>query len=182
MLHLNDHLYSKPCVFLWVANFRGLTAEFAYLLQFHGLSPLDTPNIPGLSPEGVSIPAYYYRHIFSFSFIQPCDPVGRCPTVPSPANQTLNTVLIITMHSHPFNAMSSCICKVMRHCMLYHATCIMNVTWTMLKPYTSPCTMDNYINQQKISKRSHISCQYICTHIYPHQQVITNQAMTYFIL
>ena len=31
MLHLNDHLYSKPCVFLWVANFRGLTAGFASL-------------------------------------------------------------------------------------------------------------------------------------------------------
>ena len=99
-----------------------------------------------------------------------------------PANQTLNVVLIITMHSHPFNAMSPCICNVMRHCMLYYATCIMNVTWTMLKPYTSPCTMDNYINQHKISKRSHISCQYICTHIYQQQQVITNQTMTYFIL
>ena len=31
MLYLNDHLYSKPCVFLLVANFRGLTACFASL-------------------------------------------------------------------------------------------------------------------------------------------------------
>ena len=31
MLHLNDHLYSKSCVFLWVANFRGLTTGFASL-------------------------------------------------------------------------------------------------------------------------------------------------------
>ena len=31
MLHLNDHLYSKSCVFLWVANFRGLTVGFASL-------------------------------------------------------------------------------------------------------------------------------------------------------
>ena len=31
MLHLNDYLYSKLCVFLWVANFRGLTAGFARL-------------------------------------------------------------------------------------------------------------------------------------------------------
>ena len=30
-LHLNDHLYSKSCVFLWVANFWGLTAGFASL-------------------------------------------------------------------------------------------------------------------------------------------------------
>ena len=28
MLHLNDNLYSKSCAFLWVANFRGLTASF----------------------------------------------------------------------------------------------------------------------------------------------------------
>ena len=108
------------------------------------------------------------RHIFSFSFIQPRDPVGNCPTVLSTPNQTPNAVLIITMHSHPFNAMSSCICNAIRHCMLYHATCIMNAAWTMLKSYTSLCTMDNYINQNKISKRSHISCQYICTHIYQH--------------
>ena len=31
MFHLNDHLYSKSCVFLWVANFRGPTARFANL-------------------------------------------------------------------------------------------------------------------------------------------------------
>ena len=122
------------------------------------------------------------QHIFLFLFIQSCDPVGCCPIVPSTPNQTLNTVLIIIMHSHLFNVMSSCICNAMRHCMLYHVTCIMNATWTMLKLYTSPCTMDNYINHHKICKRSHISCQYICTHIYQHQQAITNQAMTYFIL
>ena len=31
MLPLNDHLYSKSYVFLWVVNFRGLTAGFASL-------------------------------------------------------------------------------------------------------------------------------------------------------
>ena len=31
MLHPNDNLYSKPCVFLWVANFQGLTASFVSL-------------------------------------------------------------------------------------------------------------------------------------------------------
>ena len=31
MLHLNDHLYSKPCVFLWVENFQGLTIGFIRL-------------------------------------------------------------------------------------------------------------------------------------------------------
>ena len=32
MLHLNDHLYSKSCVFMWVANFWGLTTGFARVL------------------------------------------------------------------------------------------------------------------------------------------------------
>ena len=31
MLHLNDNLYSKPCVFLLVANFLGLTVGFTRL-------------------------------------------------------------------------------------------------------------------------------------------------------
>ena len=31
MLHLNDHLYTKSCVFLWVANFRGLIVYFTSL-------------------------------------------------------------------------------------------------------------------------------------------------------
>ena len=31
MLHLNGHLYSKPCVFLWVANFQGLIIGFVSL-------------------------------------------------------------------------------------------------------------------------------------------------------
>ena len=31
MIHHNDHLYSTSCVFLWVANFRGLIAIFASL-------------------------------------------------------------------------------------------------------------------------------------------------------
>ena len=168
MLHLNDHLYYKPCVFLWIANFRGLTAGFVSLPTLSSaftVGHMYNQKYRGFHPRGYLSLLAITRHIFSFSFIQSCDPIGRCLTVLSPPNQTPKLVLIITMHSHPFNAMSSCICNAMCHCMLYHATCIMNVTWTMLKLYTSPWTMDNYINQHKISKRSHISCQYISTHI-----------------
>ena len=67
---------------------------------------------------------------FLYHFIQLRDSVRRRPTVPSPPNQTPNVVLIITMHLHPFNAMSQCICNAMRHDMLYHATCIINAIWT----------------------------------------------------
>ena len=129
--------------------------------SFHRWTHMYKKKYRGFHPRGYLSLLAITRHIFSFSFIQPCDPVGRCPTVPSPPNQTPNIVLIITMHSHSFNAISPCICNAMRHCILYHATCIMNVTWIMLKPYTSPCIMDNYINWHKIFKRSHISCQYI---------------------
>ena len=141
---------------------------FYNFIGFHLWTHMYNQKYRGFHPMGVSILACYYRHIFSFSFIQLCNPIGRCPTIPSPPNQTPNAVLIITMHSHTFNATSPCICNAMCHCMLYHVTCIMNVTGIMLKHYTSPYTMDNYINQHKIFKRSHISCQYICTHIYQH--------------
>ena len=50
-------------------------------------------------------------------------------TEPTQSN-TKRSVDSLTIHSHPFNAMSLCICNAMRHCMLYHATCIMNATWT----------------------------------------------------
>ena len=160
MLHLNDHLYSKPCVFLWVANFQGLTVGFTSLPTLSRAFTVGhiciTKNTGTFTRGGIH-PCLLLLDTFSFSLIQSYDPVGRCPTVLSPPNQTPNVVLIITMHSHSFNAMSPCICNAMRYCMLYHATCIMNATWTMLKPYTSPCTMDNYTNQHKISNTFHVN-------------------------
>ena len=117
------------------------------------------------------------RHIFSFSCIQPCNPVRCCPTILSSPNQTPNAMLIINMHSHPFHAMSPCICNAMCHfmsipCHIYDE-CYMDNSTHAYHPYI----MDNYINQHKISKQSHILCQRICTHIYQHQQGITNQTM-----
>ena len=121
------------------------------------------------------------QHIFSFSCIQQCDSIGRRPNVPSSPSNTKRSV-DYTMHSHQFYAMSLCICNAMCHfmpipCHIYDECYMDNYTHAY-----HLCIMDNYINQHKISKQSHISCQYICTHIYQHQQVITNQAMTYFIL
>ena len=67
------------------------------------------------------------HHMF-FHVMQPCDSIGHRPMVPS--SPIIHQVwwLIIIMHSHPFIMMSPCICNVMHHCMLYHATYIMNVT------------------------------------------------------
>ena len=85
---------------------------------------------------------------------------GRCPILPSPPSNTKhsvdlpctqdilsntkNSVDLPTMHSHPFNAMSLCICNASCHYMLYHVTCIMNAPWTT---QSTPLTgvMDNHI-------------------------------------
>ena len=112
MLHLNDHLYSKPYVFLWVANFRGLTAGFARLPtlpQAFTVGHIYNQKYRGFHPRGYLSLLAIIQHIFSFSCIQPCDPIGRCLTVLSPPNQTPNAMLIITMHLHPCHVMFPCI-------------------------------------------------------------------------
>ena len=124
---------------------------------FHRWTHMYNKKYRGFHPKGYLSLLSISRHIFSFSCIQPCDPVGRCPTVPSPPDQTPNVVLIITMHSHPFHAM----CHFMPiRCHIYDELYMDDSTHSY-----HPCIMDNYINRHKISKRSHISCQYICTHI-----------------
>ena len=47
MLHLNDHLYSKPCVFLWVANFSG--SQYRLLTPSDAGASINTPNIGNLA-------------------------------------------------------------------------------------------------------------------------------------
>ena len=142
---------------------------------FHCLTHMYNQKYRGFHPKGIYpyllLPGtYFHFHVYNQATLLDAVPPYR------------NTVLIITMHSHSFHAMSPCICNAMCHfmpipCHIYDECYMDNSTHAY-----HPCIMDNYINQHKISKRSHISCQYICTHIYQHQQVITNQAMTYFVL
>ena len=127
MLHLNDHLYSKPCVFLVDSEFseshcRLCTPSYTFT-SFHHWTHMDNQKYRGFQPRGYLSLLAITRHIFSFSCIQPCDPIGHCPTVLSPPNKTPNIVLIITMHSHPCHAMFPCInsmrcaitCYIMPH-------------------------------------------------------------------
>ena len=142
------------CLFVvseFLESHRRLRKPSYTFMGFHHWTHMYNQKYRGFLSRGYLSLLANTRQIFSFSFIQQCDPFGRCTTVPNPPNQTPNTVLIITMNSHPFNAMSPCICNAIHHCMLYHATCIMNATWTMLKSYTSPCTMDNYINLSRLA-------------------------------
>ena len=95
MLHFNDHLYSKSCVFLWVANFQGLTSGFASLPTLSRAFTVGhiciTKTNEAFNRGGV-YPYLLIPNRFSFSCIQPCDLVARCPTVPSLPNQTPNTM------------------------------------------------------------------------------------------
>ena len=140
MLYLNDHLYTKlMCLFVG-SEFLVSHRKLLMPKHFHKRSPLEVCLITntGSHTRGGVYPCLLFPNTsFLYHFIQLCDFVGRHPTVPSPPNQTPNAVLIITMHSHPFNAMFQCICNAMRHCMLYHTTCIMNAIWTT---QTTPLT------------------------------------------
>ena len=101
--------------------------------HFHGLSPLEiciTINTGCFTRGGIYPFMLLPDTSFLYHIIQPCDFVGLCPTLDSLPNQSPNAVLIFIYASHPFNTMSPCICNAMRHCMLYHVTCIMNATWT----------------------------------------------------
>ena len=72
----------------------------------------------------MSNPSCYYP-----PYVFPCyETVRLCWTSSNGTEPTHQSPSI--MHSHPFNVMSPCIC-IMHHCMLYHATCIMNATWTI---------------------------------------------------
>ena len=127
----------------------------------------------GLSPKGYLSLLDITRHIFSFSCIQLCDPVGCCPTIPSPSNQTPNVMLIMTMHSHPFHAMPLCICNAMCHfmpipCHIYDECYMDNSTHAY-----HTCIMDNYIKHAyNLHKISFMSIYH--TLIYQYQnQIIT---------
>ena len=78
----------------------------------------------------VSIPCCYYpTHIFIFMYttVRPCGTLSHC-TEPTQSNTkcSVDYNYALTPMSCDFPVHK---CNVMRHCMLYHATCIMNVTW-----------------------------------------------------
>ena len=138
--------------------------------HFYGLSPLEIclTTLTSLSLGEVSC-LLLPDTSFLYHFIQPCNSVQCHPTVPSAPNQTPNAMLIITMYSHPFNAMSLYICNAMRHYMLYHATCIMNATWTTpTTPLTYCHGQSHHLHMTSIHHfiRVNISCTHIPTSTY----------------
>ena len=84
-------------------------------------------------------------------------------TEPTQSN-TKRSVDSSTMHSHSFNAMSPCICDAMRHCILYHATCIMNATWiTQSTTLTGFHGQSHHLHMTFIHHFIHVNI--LCTHI-----------------
>ena len=105
-----------------------------------------------------------------------------------PTHQSPNAVLIITMHSHPLNAMFLCICNVMHHCMSmpchicneWHMDNIIHtfyhVSWTIiLHAYNFQIITHSNVNTLK----HNISTFYPTTII---KHVITNQVITHLTL
>ena len=110
--------------------------EFRKPRHFYGLLRLRTMsdhNWRVFRPRGDLSLLDNTRHIFSLPFYS----IVRLRWTLShlielTQSNTKRSVDLSTMHSHPFNAMSSCICNARCHCMLYHVTCTMDATWTIL--------------------------------------------------
>ena len=124
----------SSCVFLWVANFGGPTSGFIRLptlLRHFTAGIMSNHNWRVFHPRGCLSLLANTRLIFylpHYSIVRLYWTSSHL-TEPTQSN-TKRSVDSSTIHSHPFNVMSPCICNAMRHCMLYHATCIMNAIWT----------------------------------------------------
>ena len=90
MLHLNDNLYSKPCVFLWVANFRGLTTSFASLPTLSRVFTVGHICITihngaftrgGIYPCLLLPNTYFHFHLSNRATLLDVVPLYRCDTL-----------------------------------------------------------------------------------------------------
>ena len=141
MIHHNDHfIFKTMCLFLGsgiLVSYRRLCKP-RHFYFFHRWG-LCLTIIGGSLTRGeiypfLLIPETYFLYHFQ-STVRLCWKVSHL-TEPTQSN-TKHSVDLLTMHSHPFNAMSPCICKAIFHCMLYHVTCKMNATW---KTKSTPLT------------------------------------------
>ena len=134
MLHLNNHLYTKLMCLFMDSEFLVSHCRLRTPKHFYGLSLLElclTTINEVFHPRGCLSLLAITRHKFSlphYSTVRLCWTSSHF-TKPT-QSKTKCSVDFSTMHPHPFNVMSLCICNAMRHCMLYHSACIMNVIRT----------------------------------------------------
>ena len=107
-------VFTKPRVFLWVVNFRGLTTDFArlptlFLTLIAGYICL-TNNNGFFHPSGyLSLLTIPSTCIFYFLFLL-CNretQFGRCPILPSPLSNTKHSVNLPCTHDIPSNTKHS---------------------------------------------------------------------------
>ena len=148
MIHHNDHFIFKTMRLLMGSGFLVSYRGNHKPRHFYGLSPLGNMSYHNwrvFHPKRDLSLLVDTRHIFSLPFYSTVRLCWRLSHLIEPTqSNTKRSVNSLTMHSHPFNAMSPCICNTRCHCMLYHVTCIMNATWTT---QSTPLTgvMDNHI-------------------------------------
>ena len=169
MIHLNDHLYSKPCSFCGKRIF-GVHHRLSKPRHFYGISPLWT-----MSDHNWGV--FYHRgdlsllantrHIFSLPLYLTVRLYWTLFHLTEPTqSKTKRSVDSLTMHSHPFNVMSLCICNAICQFMLYHVTRIMNATWTTQStPLTGCHGQSHHLHMTSIHHFIHvnISCKHIST-------------------
>ena len=165
MIHLNDHfIFKTMCLFVG-SEFLASHHRLHKPRPFYYLSPLGTMsnhNWRVFHPREFLSLLANTRHIFSlplYSTVRLCWTLSHL-TEPTQAN-TKRSVDSSTMHSLPFNAMSPCISNAICHCMLYHATYMMNVTWTTQStPLTGCHGQSHHLHMNSIHHFIHVNISY----------------------
>ena len=121
------------------------------------------------------------RHIFSlllYSTVRLCWMLSHLTD--HTQSNTKCSVNSSTMHSHPFNAMSPCICNAICHCMLYHVRCIMNATWTTQStPLTKCHGQSHHLHMTFIHYFIHVNILYKHISTFTYNMSFYGQAMTH---
>ena len=127
-------LGSKSCAFVRVVDFWCLTAGSSNLDTFTAFHRwgLCLTIIGGLFTRGriypfLLIPDIYFLYIL----INHATLLDVVPFTEPIQSNTKHNVDLPTMHSHPFNAMSPCICNVCAIAYKLHVSYVMNAIWTI---------------------------------------------------
>ena len=123
MSYSNDHFFYKVMSFLGNgflgSHYRLRTLSYTFT-GFHRWKHMYNQKYRVFHLRGGIYPCLLLLDTsFLYHFIQPCDSVGLHPTYRAHPSNHQVWCLTTIMHSHPCNAMSSCICNAMCHCMSF---------------------------------------------------------------
>ena len=155
--------------------------------HFYDISPLGTMfdhNWQVFHPRGDLSLLVDTLHIFSLSF-QPT--VRLCWTlshlIEPTQSYTKRSVDSLTTHSHPFNAMSPCICNAICHCLFVLCHIYDECMENFIKHAYHQCILRNYIQHAYNFPSLTHSCQCITqAYINITYKSLLSQVMKHFIL